>query len=307
MEIDRSKNPIGFIMENKFKDIKKLSNLLKCIVSAALIIFLLRMLDISMIRELSYDAFFLILSSVAILLFFIWMLAYRWKMVLESFGYSTSHKQLYIYYLNAMFYNIFLPGIGGDISRATNSNSKYHLGMKKAAFIVVVERVTGIMGLFTILSIGGFFLYRSNYLYWIGLLTVVVLNCLLFIAHYLREKLSAIHVNWLLLGKSVLMSAVAQSHDIFICLMLCKYFSIDINIFQIMVITPLVYMATFIPISIGGIGVREGALVGLLTFYGAENSTAVFISFLMYINKIGVAIPGFFIYLRTKPKSTELS
>ncbi len=55
---------------------------------------------------------------------------------------------------------------------------------------------------------------------------------------------------------------------------------------------PVTYIITTIPVSLGGLGVREGVLVYLLTQISITPSDAVTLSFLIYCNRVFVASIG---------------
>ena len=66
-----------------------------------------------------------------------------------------------------------------------------------------------------------------------------------------------------------------------------------------MSIMPLVYVATVIPISLGGVGVREGVMTAGMALYGIHVADAVMVSFLLYFSKLLIGILGWVVYLRT--------
>jgi hypothetical protein len=73
-----------------------------------------------------------------------------------------------------------------------------------------------------------------------------------------------------------------------------------------MIIMPIVYMSSVIPISLGGLGVREGTMAILFSLIGADPSVAVLISLLTYISKVIVGSFGGIVYIITdigKPDS----
>jgi len=58
-----------------------------------------------------------------------------------------------------------------------------------------------------------------------------------------------------------------------------------------------VYFAVVLPISLGGLWVREGTFLGLLNLYGIDTSTAIIISLLMHLIKVATGIIGYIAYL----------
>jgi glycosyltransferase 2 family protein len=71
-----------------------------------------------------------------------------------------------------------------------------------------------------------------------------------------------------------------------------------------LILFPIVYLATVLPISIGGIGVREGVLVYFLSQSGVPTSDAISLSFLVYMNRMISALIGGGIQLMDKRKRT---
>lgn len=72
------------------------------------------------------------------------------------------------------------------------------------------------------------------------------------------------------------------------------------------VIMPLVYICTILPFSLGGLGVREGALVYLLAKMGVPASDGVALSFLIYINPVLVdSVGGILHVLKNSKKIVE--
>jgi uncharacterized membrane protein YbhN (UPF0104 family) len=57
-------------------------------------------------------------------------------------------------------------------------------------------------------------------------------------------------------------------------------------------VMPLVYVATVLPISLGGLGVREGVLSGLLMLFAVPRDDAILAAFLLYLAKVVVGLTG---------------
>jgi uncharacterized membrane protein YbhN (UPF0104 family) len=65
---------------------------------------------------------------------------------------------------------------------------------------------------------------------------------------------------------------------------------------------PIVYILTVLPISLGGLGVREGVFVYLLTRAGIQASDAVMVSLLIYLNRVLVNSSGAVLQIFWKPE-----
>lgn len=279
---------------------------LKVAVSIVLIVYLFTKIEISSLKRLSFDISLYIVAAVILLISFVSSMALRWKMILNIINATTvKFIELYRIYLIAFFFNIFLPGaIGGDIVRIKKSSEMYNVGIKKSTAVVLLERISGLVALSFLFCIG-FIIYdqpiipklKVNKPFVFIIIGVMVIIIIAF-KKYMERKLS---VNYQLITIVILLSGIGQFVDIILAYMYSHYFSIDISIIELMLIMPLVYVVTVLPISLGGIGVREGAMVGLMSiFTTASTSEAVMVSFLIYLSKIGAGLVGWLVYLRSK-------
>ncbi|MDY6853843.1 MAG: lysylphosphatidylglycerol synthase transmembrane domain-containing protein [Thermodesulfobacteriota bacterium] len=67
----------------------------------------------------------------------------------------------------------------------------------------------------------------------------------------------------------------------------------DITLLAIFLVTPLVTLSTIIPVSLMGLGIREGLSILLLSTYGVSASTAFSAAFLFFIiNNVSISIIG---------------
>ena len=73
---------------------------------------------------------------------------------------------------------------------------------------------------------------------------------------------------------------------------LLKAIGLSLPLRAFFAVVPMVYLATLLPISLGGLGVREGALVFLLARLGVPTSSAVTLSFLIYLNQVFLGMLG---------------
>ena len=75
---------------------------------------------------------------------------------------------------------------------------------------------------------------------------------------------------------------------------------LDIALIYFIAVLPLAWLLTMLPISIGGIGVREGAVVFLLVSLGFKSPDAIAISVLMIFQILVQTILGGIMYLSYK-------
>ena len=87
---------------------------------------------------------------------------------------------------------------------------------------------------------------------------------------------------WSYLFGILIYSVVAQMLTLFVYFVLAKGLGVDVSIQIILVVIPLAFMAAALPISIGGMGVRELATVGLLMRFGIAENDAAAIALTLY-------------------------
>ena len=247
--------------------------------------------------------------------------SFRWQNLLDSLKVRQKIKALYKYYLIGLFYSIFLPGvIGGDIIRIgiCAKETKSSIGLITTS--ALIERICGVITLFVIGSLLIFTL-PSNVLLALGkpmtkafpiftcllLFLLVVVYAIFRKFHFkwlfennkngLRKKLIQIMNLVIRLPYSTLLhlfifSALFQASDIIASFAIAKALNISVSLTLFFAIMPIVYISTILPVSLGGLGVREGTFVYFLAKVGVLSSDAVALSFLIYFNRIVIGSIG---------------
>ena len=276
--------------------------LVKIMVSVSLLLYLVTRLDFSSLAKLRIDiAWYIAVSSIVMLVALAFMTV-RWKYVLELLEKKFYSLQLlYKFYLIGSFFNIFIPGaIGGDAMRLYYVSKHYRLSKAKSLLAVFIERVGGLFALGVIFMFSLLFndTIRTKLDFGFSLIALssLAMAAALAIAKHFVQKKMAIRYSDLAL--ILILSGLGQFGDILISYIFSLYFDLDVSIMNLMSIMPLVYIATVVPISLGGVGVREGVMTAGLTLYGVDVSDAVMISFLLYLTKIIIGLIGWFLYLK---------
>ena len=281
--------------------------LFKIVVSVGLIIWLLFNIDIDQILRLCKDAdwHFLVILAPIIFIACIFINVLRWKLILKQQEINTSFWQLFVIYIKGTFLSSFLPGgiTTGDIYRM------YSLGRdtgKKALSIssVLMERAIGVFSLLT-LSLGSLYysIFITNNEIFVPLVIPVLFMTALFSAvsafsiifikrGYFNKSNNSImlklqyFINTIpnyFSNKTILVEAFLLSLLFQFTIVVWTYavsYALDISIsFLVLCVTiPLINLLTILPLSIGGIGVRETAYVFFLVPFGLEPSEAISIS-----------------------------
>ena len=257
-----------------------------------------------------------------LLLVGLYCLGIRWVFLLEHFGIKLAPQDSFLYYLVSNFYNIILPGaISGDIVRVGICAVKKKQPLVAIATTALLERV---FGLLVVLSIGtvGILLLSENLRSQIG---TTLLTSMLAIS---TGTLFCALIGWFLIGTSPVrwleakakpipilgmpfkmlqqvrqiplsactaifaVNALSQIFDILASYYMSRAISLNLPLIVLFVVIPIVYITTVLPISLGGLGVREGVLTLLLARVGIPASDAITFSLALYLNRVIIALFG---------------
>ncbi|RLJ22666.1 hypothetical protein DJ030_00860 [bacterium endosymbiont of Escarpia laminata] len=273
----------------------KLPKSVKATVSIALLACLLYLLDWQ--RLASLDVYALLYISIGMVgtLGLDLFLALRWQLLLkqknaQGLPLSTAYQG----YLFGAFFNIFMPGaIGGDLMRINHAMSHTGINLKTSGLIIFMERLFGVgalLSLFLIgLLMGGADLPHIDFgQYQIHLLIVAVALLSLIIIFASRRFRLPLHAAI----AAFLLSLLAQGSDALLSWLILSYLFPETPLFWLLIAMPVAIIATLLPISLGGLGVREGTLVGVLALFGVDPSSAILFSFMVYLSKVLVGMIG---------------
>lgn len=295
--------------------------LLKVLVSLVILAILIRRADFGEM-EVSWDArtaafVFLGITTIGGALF---LSAVRWWVVLWS-G-SCSLSELFRAYLLGWLSSLFLPStVAGDAVRVAVV-TRGTTGAGAAVSSIVLERSLGFASLILCLAVGvliepSAFLAPAALIEWsvtgrqaqIAVLILTGASVLLWtqrhrlqgLVHGVRQAVSL----WSRFGKSpgrmAMAAAVAIGVQVFYIVAWWAFahaLSISLSWGMLLVYVPLVSLVALLPVTIAGLGVREGAWVFLLAPLGAPIAAVVTFSLLYYLSTLLVALLlGGFIFL----------
>ena len=245
----------------------------------------------------------------------------RWQLLLSGFHLRSKIQRLYAYYLIGSFYGLVLPGvIGGDVVRIGMCSRETRGPVSIITTSVLIERFMGLVTLFVMGSVVvlGFPLHVASLAGKSTLTAVPVITSVTIIvlaAAYLLNKrfppakgveprargivgrlgstMSQLRqLPFSMLAKVGALSALYQLSDIVASFALAKALNLPVSLTILLAIKPIVYVSTVLPISLGGLGVREATFVYFLSSVGISPSDAVSLSFLIYSNRIVLGLIG---------------
>lgn len=287
--------------------------ILKLTVSSALLYIVLSKAGIeqvsSILKSMSPTAF---ISAILLYIFAQFISTLRWRLLLPG---VLGIRKLFSLYMIGSFFNTLLPGlIGGDAVKALYLYKVTGKGSLSLAS-VFMDRYLGFIMLMMICSIASLFGYKyleGSQIEWIlplVFLFFVILSLLIFglrlgkrikllsefydYFHYYRGQKGII-------GKALLISALVQLSGFLAVYILARGIGELIPFLACLIFLPLIAILTMIPISISGIGVREGAFVLFFGLIGVKPDVATALSLSWFLTVIAGNILGLVEYVRYK-------
>jgi len=243
--------------------------------------------------------------------------AWRWQRVLVTFDARLGLTVLTRYYLAGQFVGNVLPStVGGDVVRISHSGRT--IGSNETAFAsVALERLTGFVAL-PLISIVGF-LFTPSIMTWrrswlalaIDAATLAMLVVILYLAAHPRAAgryaerdnwtrfVGAVHVGVHRLRRrpasvtAILATAVVYQVTVVISVYFAaRALDISTPTAALFAFVPVVAIAQVVPVTVGGLGIREGLLVLFLGPFGVNETQAVALGLLWYGMILVISVLG---------------
>ena len=316
---------------------KRGAAILKAAVSGALLYVLFRRVDTGVFLETVSS----INPSVIILLALAYIVlqclsTYRWSIVLRKDA-DVRYTELLSIYFIGMFFNNFLPTlVGGDLVKGYYLYRKTEKG--EIAFAsIFMDRYSGFAALIAItlisLLFGWGFLHRIGGagLIWVFILLICGFFGLSFIFWFERlhsflaniighagisgmnEKMDSFYRVFMnykgrreVLFKIFSLSLIIQSGVIICYFVLGRSVGIDVPVGYFFLFVPLAIVFSMVPLSLSGLGIREGVFIFLFTKAGVSREAALSMSLIWFMVVAAVSMAGAFEYVRRGEKRGQL-
>lgn len=297
-------------------------------ISIILLIFLFRQVDKKSLWEIikNVDKGFLLLAFV--IFFSNYALALlRWEMLLKAANIHLPLKRITMSFAGGVFFSLFLPStIGGDFMRSIDL-AIHTKKTKEVVATVLLDRLSGYVGLVLVallaVCLGWRFVQDRVIIISVGIITFILLAILLVLFNRffyskinqllhspssgkLRESIKNLHqemhifkhhkkiiLNNLIL--SLLIQAVAPLTFYIIALSL----GIKIKMIYFFVFLPIIGAITLLPISIGGLGLRDATTILFFAKAGLSKDLSFAMSLLNFSFILLCGAIGGLIYVLT--------
>jgi uncharacterized membrane protein YbhN (UPF0104 family) len=285
---------------------KQFFNILKIIVSAGLMIYLLVFqIDLEELWHTTRQARWEYLVAAMVLMIAGTALrALRWQALLEALDIKVPLRRLVHLYFVGAFFNIFLPtGLGGDAIRMAEL-ARSTKRAPEAIGTTLVDRATGLWVLFVLAllalpfshgllpqgwtpiialgtlvgALGGWVVMGTPLIPWLG--SRVHLPG--------QEKLerfyhSVAQLGYRALGKACAVSLLFDLLLIAFNILIAHGLGVNQPLGIFLLFTPIISFSLALPISIGGLGVREQTYVLLFSSLGVSDAAATAMSLTNYV------------------------
>jgi hypothetical protein len=241
--------------------------------------------------------------------------AYKWRVLAQPLGFSQPFQTFVVYYFAGMYLNLFAPStVVGDVGRgALLARKGKNIGA--ALQSVLVDRVSGLVMLIWV-SATGFLLFGPTVLPPLlsyGVITTAVLTGIGWwtlagivdrllspqnqVRHLIERTIEPYQTQALVLGRACVLSFVFHLFQLGLQLLLARAISLAVPFWYLILCIPLVHIASALPVSFGGIGVREGGYVMFLALIGVQQDEALVFGFLWSTLVLGAGLVGGLVFV----------
>ena len=303
--------------------------LLKALVTAACLWWLTRYFDYEQLRD-ALAGIDVRLLMVAIALHFLSFVAggVRWWLLFRHLHGAIAFRQVWPSYYLGVFFNNLLPSIfGGDLARTARL---YAAGLGGSALVssAFVDRLLGLaavvsMGLLALMfAPAGFENHLALAVFALGILALLSIVTIAVLPRWAKLLDTSYGKRWPrvhavlacfpryhsapgLILKAFGLSVLNQLLVVLILLILAPGLGVHLPTFQFTVVLMLVFLVSSLPISLGGLGAREGAMMSLMLPLGFDAAAVLALSVAYLLVLWSCTLPGVFMLLLREPKAQD--
>ncbi len=250
--------------------------------------------------------------------------AYKWQLLARPLGFQQPLGAFLTYYFVGMYLNLFVPSmVLGDVGRGFLL-ARSGGGLGAALQSVVADRATGMVMLLWV-SACGFLLFGPTVLPAIVCYGTIAAAGLMIVGwwllphlvarlcspqHKVRQFVERALAPYLTQGTTVIGRACALAFifhlfQLSLQTILARALGLGVPFWYLMLFVPLVHMLSALPLSLGGVGIREGGYVLFLALIGIGKDAAIAFGLLWTALVFGSGLVGGLILLASP--ATRLS
>jgi|WetSurMetagenome_2_1015567.scaffolds.fasta_scaffold02364_3 glycosyltransferase 2 family protein len=302
---------------------RTLANSLKVLVTVLLLFLIFRSVDVQEVRQ---DLKSLDKSVLLFLMAACWLgqllCSQRWRLLAASLGLRGTYRSFVQMYFVGMFFNIGLPSlVGGDFIKAYVLSRKTGTPIQAWFASVLQDRVAGLISMLLYGTLAviicpmtwrGIPLWLAYLMIWLLVISSLLLVWIgdkifegvlvpgkksfrqkfyRFVADFHRE-LSSMRISVGGAAQVIIYSMLNSALVLWVYQMITVAVGYKVGLLPFSALFPLIVLVTMLPVSIGGLGVREWAYVEALSLVGVPGNSALLISlttsaFMIVMNVVG--------------------
>jgi len=248
----------------------------------------------------------------------------RWQMLARPLGFEQPLYKYFSLYLIGMFFNLILPtSVGGDVVRGWYLDGRSGRGWR-AFLSVFAERLSGLAVLVVMACVGACVTDIPEWMRWstFGIATLFFSGgaVMLALARYAprdripfvpafiesklrgplgtcRETIHAYAARPVLLVRVTILSLLVQVASVLQVYALSEALGLNVPCGYYFVVVPLISLLMLLPLSVNGMGLREGGLIVMLAPFAVKDPQAVTLGLLWFSvhTLTGLAGAGFYL------------
>ncbi|EDM23453.1 lysylphosphatidylglycerol synthase transmembrane domain-containing protein [Caminibacter mediatlanticus] len=184
----------------------------------------------------------------------------------------TLKKQIMLYYVG-MFYNTLLPGgIGGDAYKTYKFQKSYNKSYTKIIKALLIDRISGLFAIFVLI---GCLIGLSSFKKYLFLIALIFSPIILYFIQTIFFKEFSFY--------PFIYSLIIQILQGFSFILILLSLGINTNLIDFLILFYISSIISVIPISIGGVGLRELTFLYGLSLLNLDPTIGVVGAFLFFI------------------------
>jgi glycosyltransferase 2 family protein len=253
-----------------------------------------------------------------------------WARLLRAQGVPIPYRKAASYYFVGLFFNNFLPSnIGGDITRISDA-AKHADHVSPVFSATVMDRLVGVLAMALVAVFASFAAIDRIHLYAIYMAIVItfVVSLGLFLSIFNRSVLKAFEWPFRVIGARTIergirrlmddlhgykhqgkvlrlvfaASLVVQVSRILVHYLVGLALGVRVAVGYYFLFVPALAALVSLPISLNGLGIREGAGVVLFHMAGMTKEQAFTVPFLTYLISVCISLLGGLIFVSRTPR-----
>ena len=262
-------------------------------------------------------------------------LTYKWNLLIKVRGINVTFIRLFLINMIGTFFGLFLPSsLGTDVVRGyylVKNNSEKSISVSS----VFVDRI---LGMFSLLLLGVISIFFTGNLIKTFNIKIYIVVLFIFAALFIYlfqkdetikflkkilknvkykkiiEKGIKLHYSILEYKKypktlifSFAVTLLVQLTRILTYYFVALAFNISVPIIYFFLIVPIIMLVIMIPISIGGLGLKEGTFIAFFTLLGVSINNSAAISFTNTFINTTITLLGGLVYLFYNPSGNNIT